>query len=119
MSRTFQERVNDWMLACFGPELSKDRIERGYRFLEEALELVQSLGCTRSEAYQLVEYVFGRPAGHPSQECGGVMVTLAALSNAASMNMYDYGEIELELNWTNIESIRSKQKDKPHLPVSI
>lgn len=56
---TFQERVGPWMLACFGEQISRDPVERNHRFLEEALELVQSLGCTASEAHQLVDYVYG------------------------------------------------------------
>ncbi|WP_406586433.1 hypothetical protein [Asaia lannensis] len=35
---TYQSRVADWMAACFGPEISADRMERNHRFLEEAME---------------------------------------------------------------------------------
>ncbi|MBK8521450.1 MAG: hypothetical protein IPL54_11480 [Chitinophagaceae bacterium] len=51
----YLQRINDWMLKCFGEEISKDVVERNHRFLEEALELVQSLGCKKAEAYQLVD----------------------------------------------------------------
>jgi hypothetical protein len=54
----FQVRVNAWMLKCFGPEISADSKERNYRFIEEALELVQALGCSREDAHKLVDYVF-------------------------------------------------------------
>jgi hypothetical protein len=67
-STPFQERVNAWMLECFGPAISADTVERNHRFLEEALELVQACGCTQSEAHLLVDYVFGRPAGEKFQE---------------------------------------------------
>ena len=43
-SATFQSRVNNWTLACFGHEITGDRLERNHRFIEEALELVQALG---------------------------------------------------------------------------
>ena len=33
---TFQGRVQPWMMACFGEEISRDKIERNHRFLEEA-----------------------------------------------------------------------------------
>ena len=46
MSRDFQASVSPWMQQCFGPEISADITERNHRFLEEALELVQSSGCT-------------------------------------------------------------------------
>ena len=42
---TFQRRVVAWLMECFSMEVCLDRTERNHRFLEEALELVQSLGC--------------------------------------------------------------------------
>jgi len=116
----FQNRVADWMTECFTPEITKDIVERNHRFLEESLELVQSLGCTSSEAHQLVDYVFNRPVGEPYQEVGGVMVTLAALCNAAGLQMMDNGETELSRISTPeiIEKIRLKQSAKPkHSPL--
>lgn len=116
----FQQRVQPWLLECFGAEIAADRTERNHRFLEESLELVQALGCTASEAHQLVDYVFGRPVGDPPQEVGGVMVTLAALCLANDLDMHDAGEVELarisapEL----VAKIRAKQAAKPkHSPL--
>ncbi len=116
----YLQRINDWMLKCFGEEISKDVVERNHRFLEEALELVQSLGCKKAEAYQLVDYVYNRPIGEPSQEVGGVMVTLAALCNASKLLMIGNGEGELKRISTPeiIEKIRRKQATKPkHSPL--
>lgn len=117
---TFQRRVQPWLLECFGAAIAADRVERNHRFLEESLELVQALGCTASEAHQLVDYVFGRPVGDPPQEVGGVMVTLAALCLASDLDMHDAGEVELarisapEL----VAKIRAKQAAKPkHSPL--
>jgi hypothetical protein len=108
------------MQACFGPEISADIGERNHRFLEEALELVQTLGCTRSEAHQLVDYVYSRPPGDPPQEVGGVMVTLAALCLAADLDMHGDGERELARVWTKVEAIRAKQAAKPkHSPLPV
>ncbi|WP_276841698.1 hypothetical protein [Herbaspirillum huttiense] len=116
----FQDCVQPWMMACFGATISNDLVERNHRFLEEALELVQSTGCTQSEAHQLVDYVFGRPVGEPVQEVGGVMVTLAALCLAAKMDMHAAGETELARIWTKVEQIRAKQAAKPkHSPLPI
>lgn len=115
---SFQKRVQPWMLACFGAEIAADREERNHRFLEEALELVQSTGCTQHEAHQLVDYVFNRPVGEPAQEVGGVMVTLAALCLANAMDMHHAGEVELDRIWTKVEQIRAKQAAKPkHSPL--
>ena len=110
---TFQNRVAPWMQECFGTEISSDKVERNHRFLEEALELVQSTGCSQGEAHQLVDYVYGRAVGDPPQEVGGVMVTLAALCLAHDMDMHAAGEVELARIWTKVEQIRAKQATKP------
>ncbi|MGA2491867.1 MAG: hypothetical protein ABSF67_02825 [Roseiarcus sp.] len=114
----FQARVREWSVACFGEAIADDGTERCHRFLEEALELVQALGSTRSEAHQLVDYVFGRPIGEPAQETGGVMVTLAALCAAFGLQMSSAGETELARVWTVIDKVRAKQAAKPkHSPL--
>jgi hypothetical protein len=114
----FQERVQPWLMECFGPMIAGDREERNHRFLEEAVELVQANGCSASEAHQLVDYVFGRPVGEAPQEVGGVMVTLAALCLASDLDMHQCGEVELGRIWTKVEAIRAKQATKPkHSPL--
>lgn len=115
---SFQERVAPWLIECFGYEVAADGVERNHRFLEESLELVQSLGCTADEAHQLVDYVFGRDVGDPQQEVGGVMTTLGALCLANRMDMDDCAEIELKRIWRKCEEIRAKQATKPkHSPL--
>ena len=110
---SFQRRVHEWVLHCFGQETAYDKKERNHRFLEEALELVQSAGCTREEADTLVDYVFNREVGNPPQEVGGVMVTLASLCEANSINMSEAGEYELTRVWTKVEKLRAKHAAKP------
>ncbi|MDY7537553.1 hypothetical protein RGU72_04710 [Undibacterium sp. 5I1] len=120
-TKPYQVEVASWMKACFGDVISADTIERNHRFLEEALELVQACECTQSEAHQLVDYVFNRPIGEKTQEVGGVMVTLAALCQAQSIDMQEAGRVELERVWTKVEQIRAKQASKPRyspLPIS-
>jgi NTP pyrophosphatase (non-canonical NTP hydrolase) len=109
----FQKSVNRWVIACFGPKIARDKVERNHRFLEESIELVQSTGCTKEEALQLVDYVYGRPVGETAQEVGGVMNTLAALCTAHDIDMLEAGEIEIERCWTKVEKIRAKQAAKP------
>lgn len=113
ISETFQNRVAPWMHACFGIDVSNDNAERNHRFIEESLELVQSLGYTKCEVLKLVDYVFERPVGEPSQEVGGVMVTLAALCIAAKLDMQRCSENELSSIWSRVEQIRNKQAAKP------
>ncbi len=111
---TYQQRVEQWLEACFPPEVRANRSERTHRFLEEALELAQANGCSRQDALALVDYVFGRPQGDPASEVGGVMVTLASLCSATELNMNEAGDVELARNWERIEAIKAKQRAKPY-----
>lgn len=116
----FQQRVQPWMLECFGAEIAADKFERNHRFFEEATEAVQANGMTRSEAHQLVDYTFDRPIGELHQEIGGVMVTLAALCLASGQDMHAAGETELaRINVPEtVAKIRAKQAAKPkHSPL--
>ena len=110
---TWQQRVQPWLIACFGEEIASDVVERNHRFLEESLELVQACGCTADEAHQLVDYVYGRPMGEKEQEVGGVMTTLASLCLAQDMNLQECADTELERVWGKIDQIRKKQATKP------
>lgn len=109
----YQARVQAWIQECFGPKIAADPVERNFRFLEEALELVQALGCSRDDAGRLVEYVYGRPPGEPVQEVGGVAVCLALLCTTHAIDMNDAAETELRRVWTKIPQIRAKQAAKP------
>lgn len=114
--KTLQNRIRNWMLDCFNWTIANDTNERNHRFLEESLELVQSLGCTKEEVILLVEYVYNRPLGEPFQEVGGVMVTLAALCNCNNIDMRSASETEtFRIESPEImDKIRRKQANKPH-----
>jgi hypothetical protein len=101
----FQKDVDKWVVACFGTTTTR---ERCYRFLEESLELVQSLGTTKEEALTILNYVYSRPNGIPHRELGGTVTTLAALSNKIEEDMMMAGYNELQRNWQRIDEIRNK-----------
>lgn len=111
---SYQDRVREWLAACFPKSARSDRQERTHRFLEEALELAQANGCSREDAQALVEYVYSRPPGRPELEVGGVMLTLASLCSATRIDMTEAGDHELQRNWERIDAIRQKQASKPH-----
>jgi NTP pyrophosphatase (non-canonical NTP hydrolase) len=113
--RGFQVAAHRWIVTAFGLRIANDKAERSHRFIEEALELGQACECTKEQAHQLVDYVFGRPVGEREQEVGGVMVTLSLLCNAYGINMARAGNTELDRANTPevMEKIRAKQKAKP------
>lgn len=109
----FQSEVKSWMVKAFGEADTNSVSLRNWRFLEEALELVQAGGCTKEEAADLVAYVFDRPVGELPQEVGGVMVTLAGLCNAHHLRADICGRTELERCHAEIDKISAKHKRKP------
>lgn len=116
----FQTGVTAWVIKCLGRESVQDTHTRNFRFLEEALELVQAHECTALEAHMLVDYVYGRPQGDVNQEVGGVMLTLAALCTSHGIEMVIEGERELaRVNTPElIAKVRAKQATKPnHSPL--
>ena len=111
-----QDNVSKWCVDCFGETTAADVEERIYRFIEEALELAQSLGGRGEDMRQLVDYVFNRPKGEPKQEVGGVMITLAALCAANDISMMGAAEEEYKRISCpeTMMRIRKKHESKPH-----
>ena len=93
----FQRRIRRWMRRLDDATMHWDDVqERSLRFLEEATELVQSLGMPKERAAKVLDYVYSRPVGVPSQEVGGAMVTLAVLCQSADISLEDSSLEELE-----------------------
>ena len=85
-----QTRLLNWALAMFGDMEGFDTAsteERLERFLEEAIELAQSLDMPKERLIHWVHYVYNRPKGDPSQEFGGVMVTANMLAEVSRISM--------------------------------
>ena len=110
---TFQERVAEWLIKCFGNTKAQETPERALRFLEEAFELVQAVGIEPSEAYELLLYVYSRDIGAAYQEVGGVMTTFSALCTSLKIDMQEAAEVELTRIEPLTEKIRAKQAAKP------
>jgi len=114
VGQSFQAGVAEWMGQCFLPSLYSNMTERGDRLLEEVLELLQAHGYDKARVPTLVDYVFGRPVGDPSQEVGGVMVTLAGYCWVAGLDMHAAGDTELaRISQPKVMAkIRAKQEAK-------
>ena len=113
-----QELVADWVSRTFGTE--KNVPERARRLLEESIEVFQALGMQEAGAHDLVRHVFAKPPGRPSQELGGVFLTLLALCDALAV---DAGEIE----WRELRRVlagdpaefRRRQREKAEAGVGL
>lgn len=81
-----QAQIFAWAKQAFTTYQATSLPQRGLRLLEEAIEAFQTVGGDPAQAHELVDYVFGRPAGVLHQELGGVGVTLLALAAAAGLS---------------------------------
>lgn len=110
-----QNTIRRWVLKCFGVEVADDIVERGGRYLEESLELVQTTGITKEQAHEMVEYVYNRPVGERHEEAGASLITLLALCSAAKIDL----DVALHIEYHRIKSdemiekIRAKHASKP------
>lgn len=109
----FQKLVFRWVCSCMGDRVAQDKEERTARFGEEALELCQAAGMSKGDVLVLVDYVYGRDKGEIKQEVGGVMVTLAALCSARSIDLDEAAWFELMRCHEKIDKIRAKHDSKP------
>lgn len=109
----YQAYVKDWMIRCFGKEILNNRQERAFRFLEEALELVQALDVTKEDVLKLVDYTYGRPKGEVYVEIGQTALVLSALASACNIHFDDACVDEYRSAEERIDKIREKWKTKP------
>ena len=110
----FQTNVGVWLNQVFEQKIADNPRQRMQRFLEEALEWFQAEDMTKQDAIALVDYVYSRPKGEPTQEIGGVIVTAAAACSRMgySMELCANDELERICQPEIIEKIRRKQNAK-------
>ena len=117
MTESLQSRIWSWAIRCYRVEIISNLAERNYRFIEGALKLVQTCGCTKEEVLQLVDYVYSNPVGMVEQDVGQVIITFSTLCSARGVIMRDCGEAELAVIWENIDRIRANQELKPKIKI--
>lgn len=91
-----QADIFAWAKAAFAVEQATSLPQRGVRLLEEAIEAFQAVGGDPEMAHDLIDYVFGRPAGELRQELGGVGVCILALAAAAGISADEAERFEVE-----------------------
>lgn len=112
--RPFQERIAEWVRSTLGANVASNAPERSLRAAEEAIELTQACGIDARTVHRLVDYVFSRPAGLPSQEIAGTLVSTYAVASALGVDAHLALEVELaRINTPEvIERVRRRQSEK-------
>lgn len=110
---TKQSDLLAWCVSTFGAQSALAPHERAARLVEEAIEVAQAVGLGGHRVAKILQRVYDRPAGELRQEIGGCAFTLAALAEAAGLNV----EHELQREYERVMSIdpeffRAKQAAK-------
>jgi len=109
-----QSRIVAWVRKVFDEATATNAPERALRLVEEAIELAQVCGVDAAALHRLVDYVFNRPVGEPSQEIAGCMVTLYSAAHALGVDADEAFERELSRIQQPevIDRVRRRQKEK-------
>jgi len=100
--------------AAFGEANMTNQRERALRFLEEALELCQSVGLDQDDIATVCLYVYGRPIEtNIGKELGGTLVTLFALADAHKQDLLSDGWVEIRRVAGRLHAAGEKHKNKP------
>lgn len=111
----FQKRCLGWAQHAFSyaPKLVTSHRERALRYGEEAIELLQACGLSTADIQNLTAYVYSRPVGEITDEIGGSLVCLAALSSSYDISLEVAGDWAIAKCWDKVDAIRVKHADKP------
>lgn len=93
---SFQARVRQWLVKCFGPLLTEKKEERNERFAEESVELLQAAGFPLERLISVAKEVYSKPPGEIGQEMAGTATTLAAMAHAYRVDLHEAVTRELD-----------------------
>lgn len=114
LTARYQVAVADQIDRLWGTTARHNIKERAQRFLEEAVELVQSCGLGAQDIPPIVQWVYNRETGPVDREVGGTMVTLAALCARIAVNLPEAAVMELNrLMDKSPEEMRKRHNNKP------
>lgn len=112
-------KMANWTATRFGAEVLASRRERAARVLEEAIELAQAEGLSIAKCERILEVVYSKPVGDPSQEAAGVGTTLLAWAAATGVDLQ--ATIQAEINRIHslpVDHFRKKGIEKKALGVT-
>lgn len=110
----FQKIAEDFLKRTFNKKIIYSKEERAYRFLEESLELVQSLDIPKDKVLEFIEYVYNKPEGYPSKEIGDVQITLACMCVGLGIDLEEVSYERMRAALENAERIKERWKNKPN-----
>lgn len=104
----------EWATRCFGMEHVQNYPLRSLRLAEEAIELTQAFGVPKAKMHELIELVYARPPGEPTQKLGGVALTLTVLCGLMARDPDDFFGIELRRVLSKpAEHFAKRNQEKP------
>lgn len=106
-----------WALQTYGSAVHGVRYQ-AFRFIEEALELVQAMGLTKEDVSRTVEYVFARRRGDAYEEFGDVRLTLDIMAESLHISSDDAYENCL-LRVAGLDILKARAKDQAKIAAGL
>lgn len=118
--RRRQDTIARWIRRVIGDAALENPRERALRVVEEAVELGQSLDLDAAIVHRLVDYVYSRPVGEPSQEIAGTLVTVYGAAAALGVDADDaLGRELVRIHTPEVEAkVRRRQAEKRAVAVA-
>ena len=111
-NQNINQRIETWLTAVVGADWREHKEERATRFLEEAIELCQTLGVTKEQINIMLDYVYARPSGTLTEELTGVYVTLNALTSSHNMELVPAVEKQFEYYESRVAEYQKHRDNK-------
>lgn len=109
----WQNEIKAFVHRVWGKKAMASLPERAARVVEEAVELGQAEDVPREAILAIIERVYSRPKGNPSEEAGDVMFTLLAYTETAGVDIESVLALRLErVEAIPVEDLRERHKQK-------
>ena len=106
------KRMDAWLVAVEGPDWKSDPKERRTRFLEEGIELYQTLGFTKDQIVEMIDRVYVKEAGEFEEEVAGTFLTLMCLCMCYKVDLLQTVSDQLEGYERRVEEFKIKHPTK-------
>lgn len=109
----WQDEIRNFVHRVWGEKAMVNLPERAARVIEEAVELGQAHDISKEVMLAIVDRVYSRPKGDPSDEAGDVMFTLLAYTETAHVNIESVLALRLErVESIPVDVLRERHKQK-------
>lgn len=111
--------AQSWVRRYLGDLCAEDMGERSLRCAEEAMEACQAFNVPKATVHKLLDRVYSRPMGAPSDEVFGTLFTALALFRSSGMTEEELSQRLREMWDKEFAKVAAKHKEKVDAGVAL